>query len=66
MVDDQIGEHLLLQNKEGHQVCDVCIIPGRTLSRDAVEPKTGIAFPTVLDKPLGGEVTSSLTAEVFF
>ncbi|XP_020582442.1 fatty-acid-binding protein 2 isoform X2 [Phalaenopsis equestris] len=57
MVGDQIGEHVFLQNKEeGNQVCDTCIIPGRTLSRDAVEPKTGISFPTVLDKPLSGEV----------
>ncbi|KAL0909702.1 hypothetical protein M5K25_020593 [Dendrobium thyrsiflorum] len=65
MVGDQIGEHLVPLNKEeGNQVCDMCILPGQTLSRDAVEPKTGISFPTVLGKPLGGEITSNRTSEV--
>lgn len=65
IISDQIDEHVVPQNKEGgHQVCDMCIIQGRTLSRDAVEPKTGISFPTVLDKPLSGEATSNLTSEV--
>ncbi|KAK8921532.1 Fatty-acid-binding protein 2 [Platanthera zijinensis] len=64
-VDDQIDEFVYQQNKEGgHQVCDMCTISSRVLSRDAVDPTTGIKFPTILDKPLGGEVSSNLTTEV--
>ena len=34
-------------------------------TRDAIEPKTGIKFPTVLDSSFVGEDCSHLTPEVF-
>lgn len=56
-VDDRMDEFMYRENKvEGHKVCDMCTISSRILSRDAIEPITGIKFPTILDKPLGGEV----------
>ncbi|KAA8546251.1 hypothetical protein F0562_003010 [Nyssa sinensis] len=47
-----------------HRDCADLSFPGLNWTRHAVEPRTGIEFPTILDNILAGENNSSLTSEV--
>lgn len=48
-----------------HQRSSHFSFPDLNWTRHAVEPRTGIEFPTILDNILVGENNSSLTSEVF-
>lgn len=50
---------------DDYRGCDSLAISKIFWERDAIEPKTGIKFPTVLDSSFGGEDSSHLTTEVF-
>lgn len=50
---------------DDYRACDSLDISNTFWSRDTIEPKTGITFPSVLDSSLCGEDSSRLTTEVF-
>lgn len=47
-----------------HRGCDNSFFQNLNWSRHAVEPRTGIEFPTILDNLIAGERNSSFTSEV--
>uniref|UniRef100_M1C9E5 Uncharacterized protein n=1 Tax=Solanum tuberosum TaxID=4113 RepID=M1C9E5_SOLTU len=47
-----------------HRGCDNSFFQSLNWSRHAVEPRTGIEFPTILDNLIAGEQNSSFTSEV--
>lgn len=47
-----------------HRGCDNSFFQNLNWSRHAVEPRTGIEFPTILDNLIAGEQNSSFTSEV--
>lgn len=49
---------------DDYRSCDSLAISRIFWERDAIEPKTGIKFPTILDSSFGGEDSSHLTTEV--
>ncbi|XP_009764298.1 fatty-acid-binding protein 2 [Nicotiana sylvestris] len=47
-----------------HRGCDNSFFQNLDWSRHAIEPRTGIEFPTILDNLIAGEKNSSFTSEV--
>ena len=52
------------------QGCGILSLPDSNLMKDAVEPRTGIKFPTILDNNVFGqdslEVVSSNSVKIFY
>lgn len=47
-----------------HRGCDNSFFQNLDWSRHAIEPRTGIEFPTILDNLIAGEKNSNFTSEV--
>ncbi|KAM3270216.1 fatty-acid-binding protein 2 isoform X1 [Capsicum chacoense] len=62
-MESQSGEYQRPCEVE-HRACDNSFFQNLNWSRHAVEPRTGIEFPTILDNLITGERNSSFTSEV--
>ena len=53
-----------LQVEQSHQACATLAVSSLTWAEDAIEPKTGIKFPTILDSSSACDDRSHPTTEV--